>query len=123
MACEKITIIKEEKRLVRYFKKDKKDNSWAMWLTCGVSDGLVLPCAICKKKVYWDYGVKDEIWDKIVPKNLRRGVICLPCLNKMAKEKGIDIAGSIEDVQFTGIDFTIEFIPVNVFYYKTEKEK
>lgn len=47
----------------------------------------------------------------------------MPCLNKLAEEKGIDIAGSIEDVQFTGIGFTVEFIPVNVFYYKTEKEK
>ena len=102
---------------MRFFNIDKQN--WP----CGVSDGLVLPCAICgKEKIQFDYGVRDAFWNEVVPESIRRDVICLPCLDRMAKKKNIDLASNIEFIQFTGTDVTIEFIPVNIFYYKEIKE-
>ena len=89
-------------------------NNWI----CGVSDGLSLPCAICNQKVYFDYNVTDELWKNVVPKKISRDVVCLPCFDKMANEKKIDIGGGFNFVQFTGTNITIEFIPCNVFRYK-----
>lgn len=103
---------------MRVFKMNK-DN----WI-CGVSNGLVLPCAVCgKTHIRWNYTVKDKLWNKIVPENLKRDVICLPCLEKLAKKHKENIAENIIEVQYTGNDFTVEFLPSNVFYYNKKENK
>lgn len=97
---------------MRFFNIDNKN--WP----CGVSNGLTLPCAVCgKENIQFDYGVTDIFWDNVVPKEIRRDVICLPCLDKMAKEKNVDFASNINFVQFIGTGVTVEFVPANVFYY------
>lgn len=100
---------------MRFFKLDNKE--WP----CGVSDGLVLPCAICgEEDIKFDYVVTDKLWDMIVPKEIRRDVVCLPCLDKLAKEKHADLGSNMESLQFTGTNVTIEFLPCNIFYYNKE---
>lgn len=86
------------------------------WIA-GVSDGLTLPCGICGKIPKWDYRVEDSFWRKVAPDEHRLGVICLECLDKLASEKGLDIAKHLIDVQFTGLGKTIELKPVKIFYY------
>lgn len=103
---------------MRFFHINK--SNWP----CGVSDGLTLPCAVCgKENIQFDYGVSDKLWNDVVPKNIRRDVICLPCLDKMAKKKNIDLASNINFIQFIGTGMTIEFIPSNVFFYEKKKNE
>ncbi len=86
----------------------------------GISDGLILPCAVCHQSVKFDYAVSDECWDSVVPKDTRRGVICLPCLDILAEQQGIDISKFIQDLQFTGVGKTIVFTPT--IGYKWDKK-
>lgn len=87
-----------------------------------VSDGLVLPCAICgKKNIKFDYNVTDNLWNQVVPKNIRRKVICLECFDKLAKEKGIKLSEGIQSIQFTGLNEIIEFVAHNAFYYHKDR--
>ena len=100
---------------MRYFRQGSE---WCWWESCGVSDELVRSCAVCNKKIDWDFTIKDSVWKKVVPKSLRQNVICLTCLCKMAEKKEIDISQNMERVQFTGgKNFTIEFVPSNIFVY------
>ncbi len=84
----------------------------------GISDGLTLPCAIClAHPVKFDFAVTDELWRMVVPEQPRRGVVCLPCYNRLATEKGIDWANGLEQVQFTGAGKTIRLVPEFVYRY------
>lgn len=87
-------------------------------LPSSISDGLVLPCAVCgEENIQFDYTVTDEFWQDVVPAEMRLGVICLPCLDKLAKEKGVDLGANIISLQFTGQDMTIKFLPHSVYHY------
>lgn len=84
-----------------------------------ISDGCSLPCSIChKKKVFFDYKVNDNFWQEVAPKEYRLDVICLPCLDKLATKKGLDVASYLESVQFTGIGKTVILLPSKVYYYE-----
>ncbi|KKN65437.1 hypothetical protein LCGC14_0481570 [marine sediment metagenome] len=73
----------------------------------GVSDGLILPCAVCGNKVSFDYTVSDEAWDLVVSREQRLGVICLSCFDQIAASKGIDTVEHLKLVQFVGVNKTI----------------
>ncbi len=84
----------------------------------GISDGLTLPCAVCgEENIQFDYHVTDELWRDLVPEEIRRDVVCLPCLDKLAKEKGADLGANMGSLQFTGQGITIEFMPHRVHHY------
>lgn len=84
----------------------------------GISDGLTLPCVACRLSPKFDYTVSDDIWNTAVPKELRRDVLCLPCLDRMAHSKGIDISAGLIQVQFTGIGKTIILRPDWTHHYE-----
>jgi len=100
------------KMKVKVFKMTKGN-----WIP-GVSDGLTLACPICGKVPKFDYRIDDTFWRKVVAKKYRLGVVCLPCLDKLATKKGLDIAKNLEVIQYTGIGKTIELIPWKVYYYE-----
>jgi hypothetical protein len=85
----------------------------------GVSDGLTLPCAICGTVPAFDYSVDDDFWKKVVDDKIRRGVVCLPCLDKLANEKGMDVSTHLQEVQFTGINKTIKLNPTKIYQWET----
>jgi len=89
----------------------------------GVSDGLTLPCGVCGKIPKFDYKVDSDFWRKVVDKKHRLGVVCLPCLDKLASNKGLDVGKHLIDVQFTGIGKTIELLPDKIFYYQNKEVK
>ncbi len=98
---------------MRFFYVDEQN--WP----CGISDGLNLPCAVCgTENIQFDYNVDDELWNLVVPEGIRRDVICLPCLDRLAKAKGRNIGAYIKFIQFIGLNETVEFVPCNVFLYK-----
>lgn len=97
---------------MRYFKIDH--SNWP----CGVSDGLVLPCAICgKTDIRFDYVVKDEFWERVVPRDCKSDVVCLECLDELSQRAGEDLPSNVVSLQFVGTEYTIEFFPANVFCY------
>jgi len=89
----------------------------------GISDGLILPCGDCGQKTNFDYEVTDELWNAIVPRSKKRGVICLSCLDKRAKDKGILLAHHLLQVQFTAIGETIILKPEISFVYRLPKKR
>jgi len=83
----------------------------------GISDGLILPCAICHRRLHFDYIVRDDIWRAVVPKALRQNVICLPCLDRLAIAQGYDIGSAILSIQWTGIGKTLVLDPIVLYRY------
>lgn len=88
------------------------------WWPCGISDGLTLDCAVCGENPHLDYIVSNELWDSVVPEEDRRGVVCLPCLDKLAHGAGWDVSEHLDRVQWCGIGKTVELWPGNVFVYE-----
>ena len=77
----------------------------------GISDGLVSSCQKCGQRPVFDFQIDDEARCVIVPSEMRAGVLCLPCLDLMAKEKGIDVNQHMREVQFAGCQSTLVLLP------------
>jgi hypothetical protein len=83
-----------------------------------ISDGLTLPCQKCGEIPIFDYVVDDKLWNRLVPKKQRKGVLCISCLDKMAFIKKINIADYLIEIQFIGKHKTIRLIPSECYCYK-----
>ena len=91
------------------------------WLP-GVPDSLTVPCGICHHIPRFDYKLKNAGWNMLAPEEHRTGVICLPCLNKIAKEKNVKLADYLEEVFFCdGLGETIDLIPVVAYFYDPDR--
>jgi len=84
---------------------------------CGISDGLTLNCGICNKHTNFDYNVSDELWEAVVPGALKRSVVCLDCLDNLAKENGFLLSHHLILIQYTGKGETIVLKPDISFIY------
>ena len=85
----------------------------------GISDGLSLPCCVCRLPVAFDYGVDDTFWQVVVPKEYKQSVVCLSCLATLASEKGRQIGEHLRFVQFVGIGETVVLLPESIYQYAT----
>lgn len=86
----------------------------------GISDGLILPCGVCNCRVSFDYNIDNEFWKLVMGDHPHRlGVICLPCFDNLAFDKGYDVSTHLLRVQFTGIGKTIELKPSRLFQYQS----
>lgn len=94
-------------------KKIRVSDKWPE----GVSDGLTLPCCVCRKYTEFDYIVDDNFWQTVVPKEYKPDVICLRCLDEMSAVFGLDLAEHLLHVQYIGRNKTIELIPTKTYYY------
>ena len=86
----------------------------------GVSDGLSLPCVLCDRVPRFDYRVEDEFWRDVVPDPLRQEVMCLPCLDRTAEVRDMDVSEALIEVQFTGVGKTVVLRPDRVVTYDRE---
>ena len=83
-----------------------------------VSDGLVLPCSICREKPKFDFRVTDTFWKLVAgDEDWRLGVVCLPCFDQEAAAKGHDISEALLEVQFIGVGKTIVLHPEVSYRY------
>ena len=48
-------------------------------------------CHICGKEYEYVYEVTNELWEKITNIKNNSGLRCIPCLEKSAKSKGINL--------------------------------
>ena len=83
----------------------------------GISDGLTLPCGICREVPFFDYRIADAVWRQVAPPAHWLGVVCLPCLDKRGSAMGVDVTETLEEVQFTGVGKTVRLIPGGVHRY------
>lgn len=88
------------------------------WPT-GVSNGLELACGDCGNKTNFDYTVTDEFWDKLIPPDKKRGVICIDCLDKRAKTAAELLCRHLLSIQYTAKGETIILKPDISFVYKS----
>ena len=87
----------------------------------GVSDGLTLPCALCGLHPKFDFRVTDECWQAVVRNaKYRLGVVCLPCFDRLAMERRLDVSRALIEVQFTGIGKTVVLKPEWTHRYETQ---
>jgi len=78
----------------------------------GISDGLTLPCALCGVVPKFDFRVTEECWQVVVgDAEYKRGVVCLPCFDRLAVKKHVDVSKALIEVQFTGVGKTIILSP------------
>lgn len=93
------------------------ENGWP----CGVSDGLILNCSICGNHTNFDYTINDNIWEKIVPAEIKQDVVCLDCLDKLLKNNGLLLSHCLEKVQYTAKGETIILVPDISFVYNKKE--
>ena len=74
-----------------------------------ISDGLTLLCAGCGAVPRFDYRVTDNFWRRWVPSSVRRGVVCLPCLDRWCGGEGLEEA--LLEVQWCGTGHTVALGP------------
>lgn len=86
-----------------------------------VSDGLSLPCADCGDAPMFDYLVTDGFWNKWVPGEERRGVVCLPCLDRRCGGQGL--AAALIDVHWTGTGHTVVLKPIRRYEYAASRQR
>lgn len=87
----------------------------------GLSNGLSIPCSVCHDTPKFDYIVEDGIWNKLIPKPWRTGVVCLGCLDLLGYKQGINVADHLLFVQFTGIEKTVVLRVDKIFVAGDEK--
>jgi hypothetical protein len=80
-----------------------------------VSDGLTIPCHYCRVIPLLDYRIEDEVWELLVPKAARRGVVCLECLYKLAIEQDVHLARHVLEIQIASAKCTTVFKPETLY--------
>ena len=90
-----------------------KDDSWPE----AVCDGLSLSCGICGRSPVIDYLVSDNTWNKVVPKELKLGVVCLECLVDMDSS----VVSGIEKISICGGGQTLICLPGILYDYREQK--
>ena len=93
-----------------HFWHQKDFNGWPP----GISNGLASCCQKCGGHPGFDFQVDDDAWRAIAPAQMRAGVICLPCLDTLAEEVGIDACQHLREVQFSGRQSTVVLVPAMV---------
>ena len=92
--------------------------------TPGIPDGLTLKCPYCKQIPEIDYLVPDKLWNFVVPKKHKLGVVCLKCFVKLAKKKRIhfvEVVSALKEIFYATEDYTVS---LNAgFIYDLEKCK
>jgi len=70
-------------------------------------------CTVCGCEDKFNFYVPDEVWQKIVPRQSRNRVVCLPCFDDFARKQNIDYADSIEVLYFAGRQASFKFQTVS----------
>lgn len=66
-------------------------------------------CKACGRPDKFDFYVREDVWQAVVPEHLKSRVVCLFCFDGFAKEKGADYADAIHTLYFAGDAETLIF--------------
>lgn len=64
---------------------------------------------MCRREDTFDFRLPDEVWDRVVPPQFRKGVVCLPCFDHLAAERGVDYTPYLNLLYFAGDQACFEF--------------
>jgi hypothetical protein len=70
-------------------------------------------CKVCGYSDKFDFHVPDAIWKQVVPVRYENNVVCLPCFDNLAHQKGIDYSDSLEVLYFAGDRAVFKFQTVS----------
>jgi hypothetical protein len=70
-------------------------------------------CKACGREDYWNFDVPDDVWIAVVPEEFRFRVVCLPCFDRFAFERGVGYAASLRTIYFAGDMAAFEFATVS----------
>jgi len=66
-------------------------------------------CRVCKCEDKFNFYVPDQVWREIVPPEYQNKVVCLPCFDEFARQRGVDYSESIEVLYFAGSQASFKF--------------
>ncbi len=70
-------------------------------------------CKVCGCPDKFDFHVPDAVWKKVVSPLYRNKVVCLGCFDKLAFEKQVDYADSLDVLYFAGDQAVFKFQTVS----------
>ena len=101
------------------FKISEEKEHFINWIDA-LPDKSILHCSICGCRVDFDYIVEDFLWDKVVPKKHKRNVVCLNCLDVLAKEKAENVCEHIKKIFYCGEGKTMTLFHGPTYHYKKQ---
>jgi nitrate/TMAO reductase-like tetraheme cytochrome c subunit len=75
---------------------------WSMFVEEKLQHRQRQTCKVCDCSDKFDFHVSDELWERVVPPQYQKSVVCLDCFDDLAFEKKIDYSGSIDVLHFAG---------------------
>ncbi len=70
-------------------------------------------CKACGRPDKFNFSVRDDIWERVVPEKLRSNVVCLSCFDDFAHRRGVNYAGALgERFYFVGSRGSFVFQPI-----------
>ena len=66
-------------------------------------------CKVCGRRDKFDFTVPDGLWKAVVGPEFDNRVVCLPCFDDLASERGIDYSQHLHAVYFSGEKAAFEF--------------
>lgn len=72
-------------------------------------DRMQQTCKVCLRPDKFDFHVPDDVWEAVVPSELRNRVVCLGCFDDFARERQVDYASCLSVLWFAGDAATFEF--------------
>jgi hypothetical protein len=75
---------------------------WLLWTQQRPQQSARQTCRVCECADKFDFHVSDEVWERIVPQQFQKSVVCLDCFDDFASEKKIDYSDAIDVLHFAG---------------------
>ncbi|HEY7221756.1 MAG TPA: hypothetical protein VH985_25515 [Candidatus Binatia bacterium] len=66
-------------------------------------------CRVCKCEDKFNFYVPDKVWREVVPDKYQNAVVCLPCFDELARERGVDYSAAIAVLYFAGSQASFKF--------------
>jgi hypothetical protein len=61
--------------------------SFAKFFDDVIDSQMIQTCKVCGAQDRFNFHVSDEVWARIVPKEIQDHVVCLKCFDKYAKKR------------------------------------
>lgn len=71
-------------------------------------------CKACWNADGFNFHVPDEVWESVVPVELRDHVVCLRCFDQLALLAGVEYAGRLGEIYFAGDQATLKLLAIVV---------
>jgi len=119
-----LSIIRERAYLRKSISIDKYVSSLSNLIKfdCNYGrEGNNQTCNRCGHRDYFNFEAPNNIWDKVT--GGKYYVLCLPCFDALAYEKGVDYVSKIKNIVFIGDGIMANIKPILIRSSKTIAKK